>query len=99
MVLRSRRRPSSTVRVSSREAYVSPTRGAQGNALQTLLVMGFALDSQEPVETNSVVGPEVQQSPSGQVISESYRGQNMCYLTPRTAWSRLAPTWVYTSID
>jgi len=74
MVLRSRRRPSSTVRVSSREAYVSPTRGAQGNALQTLLVMGFALDSQEPVETNSVVGPEVQQSPSGQVISESYRG-------------------------
>ena len=74
MVLRSRRRPSSTVRVSSREAYVSPTRGAQGNALQTLLVMGFALDSQEPVETNSVVGPEVQQSPSGQVISESYQG-------------------------
>src|SRR5258707_8845679 len=27
-----------TVRVSSREAYVSPTRGAQGNALKTILV-------------------------------------------------------------
>ena len=26
--------------------------------------MGFALDSQEPVETNSVVGPEVQWSQS-----------------------------------
>jgi hypothetical protein len=31
-------------RVSSREAYVSPTRGAQGNALKTLLAMPFALD-------------------------------------------------------
>ena len=43
--------PSSTVRdvldyssrVSSREAYVSPTRGAQGNALKTLIAMPFAL--------------------------------------------------------
>jgi DNA topoisomerase VI subunit B len=33
-----------TVRVSSREAYVSPTRGAQGNALKTILAMPFALD-------------------------------------------------------
>jgi DNA topoisomerase VI subunit B len=33
-----------TVRVSSREAYVSPTRGAQGNALKTLIAMPFALD-------------------------------------------------------
>jgi hypothetical protein len=31
------------VRVSSREAYVSPTRGAQGNALNTILAMAFAL--------------------------------------------------------
>jgi DNA topoisomerase VI subunit B len=30
-------------RVSSREAYVSPTRGAQGNALKTLIAMPFAL--------------------------------------------------------
>ena len=34
-----------TIRVSSREAYVSPTRGAQGNALKTLIGMPFALDS------------------------------------------------------
>jgi DNA topoisomerase VI subunit B len=32
------------VRVSSREAYVSPSRGAQGNALMTLVAMPFCLD-------------------------------------------------------
>ena len=32
------------VKTSSREAYVAPTRGAQGNALQTILAMPFALD-------------------------------------------------------
>jgi hypothetical protein len=31
------------VRVSSREAYVAPDRGAQGNALKTLVAMPFAL--------------------------------------------------------
>ncbi len=31
------------VRTSSREAYVSPTRGAQGNALKTLIAMPFVL--------------------------------------------------------
>ena len=33
-----------TVRTSSREAYVSPTRGAQGNALKTLVTMPYVLD-------------------------------------------------------
>jgi hypothetical protein len=33
-----------SIRVSSREAYVSPTRGAQGNALKTILAMAFVLD-------------------------------------------------------
>jgi hypothetical protein len=33
-----------SVRVSTCEAYVSPSRGRQGNALQTLLAMAFALD-------------------------------------------------------
>jgi DNA topoisomerase VI subunit B len=32
------------VRVSSREAYVSPCRGSQGNALKTLVAMPFVLD-------------------------------------------------------
>jgi DNA topoisomerase VI subunit B len=31
------------IRVSSREAYCSPTRGAQGNALKTILPMGYVL--------------------------------------------------------
>jgi hypothetical protein len=35
-----------SVRVSSREAYVSPTRGAQGNALKTIVAMPFVLDAQ-----------------------------------------------------
>ena len=35
-----------TVRVSSREAYVSPTRGAQGNALKTIVAMPFVLDEE-----------------------------------------------------
>lgn len=33
-----------SIRVSSREAYVSPTRGAQGNALKTIVVMPFVMD-------------------------------------------------------
>ena len=32
-----------SVRVSSREAYVSPTHGAQGNALKTIIAMPFVL--------------------------------------------------------
>jgi DNA topoisomerase VI subunit B len=36
-----------SVRVSSREGYVSPTRGAQGNALKTLLAMPFVLNNQK----------------------------------------------------
>jgi DNA topoisomerase VI subunit B len=32
-----------STRTSSREAYVSPTRGAQGNALKTILAMPYAL--------------------------------------------------------
>ncbi len=31
-------------RTSGREAYIAPTRGAQGNALQTILAVPFALD-------------------------------------------------------
>jgi DNA topoisomerase VI subunit B len=34
-------------RVSSREAYVSPTRGAQGNALKTILAMPYVLSGEK----------------------------------------------------
>jgi DNA topoisomerase VI subunit B len=40
-----------TTRTSSREAYVSPTRGAQGNALKTVLAMPFALDDGQDAVT------------------------------------------------
>jgi DNA topoisomerase VI subunit B len=36
-----------SVRVSNREAYVAPDRGAQGNALKTLVAMPFVLDGSE----------------------------------------------------
>jgi DNA topoisomerase VI subunit B len=48
-----------TIRVSSREAYVSPTRGAQGNALKTILAMGYVLDREREDEegiNNEAVG-------------------------------------------
>jgi DNA topoisomerase VI subunit B len=35
------------VRVSSREAYVSPTRGAQGNALKTVIAMPYVLSGEK----------------------------------------------------
>jgi DNA topoisomerase VI subunit B len=38
-----------TSRVSSREAYVSPSRGQQGNALKTIVAMPFALDGNRGV--------------------------------------------------
>ena len=44
-----------TIRVSSREAYVSPTRGAQGNALKTIVAMGYVLD-REKANSDAAVG-------------------------------------------
>ncbi len=38
-----------SMRVSSREAYVAPDRGAQGNALKTLVAMPFVLDGDQGV--------------------------------------------------
>ncbi len=38
-----------SVRVSSREAYVAPDRGAQGNALKTIVAMPFVLDGERGV--------------------------------------------------
>ncbi len=35
-----------SIRVSSREAYVAPDRGAQGNALKTIVAMPFVLDGE-----------------------------------------------------
>jgi Histidine kinase-, DNA gyrase B-, and HSP90-like ATPase len=40
-----------TVRVSSREAYISPTRGRQGNALKTILPMAYVIGGKIKGET------------------------------------------------
>jgi hypothetical protein len=45
-----------TIRVSSREAYVSPTRGAQGNALKTIMAMGYVLDREAAGSDTDAVG-------------------------------------------
>jgi DNA topoisomerase VI subunit B len=45
-----------SVRVSSREAYVSPTRGAQGNALKTLVAMPYVLDGSSGVVEVEALG-------------------------------------------
>jgi DNA topoisomerase VI subunit B len=46
-------------RVSSREAYVSPTRGAQGNALKTILAMSYVLDRQKRDDRGEAAGVTV----------------------------------------
>jgi hypothetical protein len=48
-----------SIRVSSREAYVSPTRGAQGNALKTILAMGYVLDRERQDGIAEAVGVTV----------------------------------------
>jgi len=45
-----------SIRESSREAYVSPTRGAQGNALKTLVAMPFVLNGESGVTTIEACG-------------------------------------------
>ena len=44
-----------SIRVSSREAYVSPTRGAQGNALKTILPMGYVLQEGEDAASETII--------------------------------------------
>jgi hypothetical protein len=48
-----------SIRVSSREAYVSPSRGAQGNALKTLLAMGYVLDRERDEDNADAVGTTI----------------------------------------
>jgi hypothetical protein len=48
-----------SIRVSSREAYVSPTRGAQGNALKTILAMSYVLDHEHTGDRAGVTIIEV----------------------------------------
>src|SRR5262245_60966649 len=60
-----------SIRVSSREAYVSPTRGAQGNALKTILAMTYVLDRENDYNR------EINAEAVGVTIIET-RGQLHC---------------------
>jgi DNA topoisomerase VI subunit B len=51
-----------SIRVSSREAYCSPTRGQQGNALKTILAMGYVLDRERKDGNAEAVGVTIIES-------------------------------------
>jgi DNA topoisomerase VI subunit B len=90
-------------RVSSREAYCSPTRGAQGNALKTLLAMPRALDGTSGTSVIEARGErhiitfridQLRQEPvidrqSGPLVSGK-KGTSVCIGWPDLACSVLA---------
>jgi DNA topoisomerase VI subunit B len=80
-------------RTSSREAYVSPTRGAQGNALKTLLAMPFALDggSGETVIESQGVAHRI--SFSIDPIRQKPRIVRVCEPSSVKTGSRFEVTW------
>jgi DNA topoisomerase VI subunit B len=61
-----------SVRVSSREAYISPCRGAQGNALKTIIAMPFAPDA-KPARSRLMPRAFDTRSPSPSIRSASSR--------------------------
>lgn len=58
------------VRVSSREVYVAPDRGAQGNALKTLFPMPYVLDGEHGTMTVSARGVQHSIACRADVISQ-----------------------------
>jgi DNA topoisomerase VI subunit B len=93
-----------TVRASSREAYVSPTRGAQGNALKTIVAMPFALDGnvgQVTIEARTVAHriefsvDQIRQQPKISHVKEASAvrtGTRITVQWPDLACSNLAAT-------
>jgi DNA topoisomerase VI subunit B len=93
-----------SVRASSNEAYVSPTRGAQGNALKTLIAMAFALDGKKGetiIEARGVrhsikfLVDRIRQVPKLEHVTEASDVKNGTYVTirwPHSACSTLGST-------
>jgi hypothetical protein len=90
-------------RVSSREAYVSPTRGAQGNALKTLVAMPFALhgsvgttviEAQDLRHTITFRVDQLRQEPAidhhATPLPSGKKGTRICVRWPDSARSILA---------
>ncbi len=93
-----------SIRVSSREAYVAPDRGAQGNALKTIIAMPFVLDGNQGVLEVDAAGArhrvEFSVSPIRQepVIrhdvypSDRKNGTEICMKWPDSACAQSWPT-------
>jgi DNA topoisomerase VI subunit B len=80
-------------RTSSREAYVSPTRGAQGNALKTLLAMPFALDGERGETTIESQGVAHRITFSIDPIRQEPRLVRVCEDSSVKSGTRVAVSW------
>jgi hypothetical protein len=80
-------------RTSSREAYCSPTRGAQGNALKTLLAMPFALDGERGETTIESHGVAHRITFSIDSIRQEPRIDRVCEHSLVKSGTRIAVSW------
>ena len=80
-------------RTSSREAYCSPTRGAQGNALKTLLAMPFALDGERGDTTIESQGVAHRITFSIDPIRQEPRIVRVCEGSLVKSGTRIAVSW------
>ena len=80
-------------RTSSREVYVSPTRGAQGNAIKTLLAMPFALDGERGETTIESQGVAHRITFSIDPIRQEPRLVRVCEDSSVKNGTRVAVSW------
>lgn len=80
-------------RVSSREAYVSPTRGAQGNALKTMLAMPFVLDGERGETIIESQGVAHRISFSIDRIRQEPRVAHVCESSLVKSGTRISVSW------
>ena len=80
-------------RVSSREAYASPTRGAQGNALKTLLAIPFALDGECGETVIESHGAAHRITFATDPIRQEPRVNRVCEASLRKIGTRVAVSW------
>src|SRR5262249_47240360 len=82
-----------SIRVSSREAYVSPTRGAQGNALKTILAMGYVLDREHAGRDADAVGVTIIETRTSSIVSSSGSITSITNRRSRTPRRRHRSMW------
>jgi hypothetical protein len=82
-----------TARISSREAYVSPTRGAQGNACKTVLAMPFVLDGDRGETTIEAHGVRHRIDFSIDRIRREPKITHTCETSPVKTGTRITVQW------